>query len=249
MAKAVANCTCTKCGKQFTREAIKRNRADADSWASWAENNFTLCGACYAAEQREAEKAKGLVADIVIDTARAMQDGAISYIIVAGGDSYAHKDDLKAAGYRYEARPARGVLGDLLATRDPGKAWCKHFQEADLEEIKNEFEALGGQIVKIPDEASFALASYLAADAAEKNAEKQAAVDAVTATRPSRPACLPNGKWNGTVYGKSGNRAVYINGDKINLTDAEASEVEAYEKAMSDYNARLADVKRKNMCK
>lgn len=58
MAKATAHCTCKKCGKEFTREAIKRNRDEANSWEAWAVATFDECGDCYAARkaaEREAE--------------------------------------------------------------------------------------------------------------------------------------------------------------------------------------------------
>lgn len=52
MAKAIATCTCERCGATFEKQTFKRNRREADSWAEWAEQTFTLCPDC---EQRERE--------------------------------------------------------------------------------------------------------------------------------------------------------------------------------------------------
>ena len=57
MAKAVALCTCEKCGCQFKRVAYKQNRRDANDWEAWAVENITLCGDCWKAE-RDAEVEK-----------------------------------------------------------------------------------------------------------------------------------------------------------------------------------------------
>lgn len=58
MVKARATCTCKICGATFTRETIKRNRAEADSWEAWAAENIDTCPDCYRAEkkQKEAER-------------------------------------------------------------------------------------------------------------------------------------------------------------------------------------------------
>lgn len=61
MAKAVATCTCKKCGKTFEMFADKHNRSEADSWKEWAEDTCTICPECVAAER--AEKAESLAKD------------------------------------------------------------------------------------------------------------------------------------------------------------------------------------------
>ena len=42
MAQARANCTCKECGAEFIRKKTCRNRAEAESWEKWAEDNFDL---------------------------------------------------------------------------------------------------------------------------------------------------------------------------------------------------------------
>ncbi len=59
MAKATVTCTCATCGATFQRFAIKRNRADADSWEKWAAENIDECPQCYAA-RRAAEREEQL---------------------------------------------------------------------------------------------------------------------------------------------------------------------------------------------
>lgn len=56
MAKAIAECKCSKCGATFTKTAIKYNREQADSWKAWAEENCKTCPDCWKQEQDEAGK-------------------------------------------------------------------------------------------------------------------------------------------------------------------------------------------------
>lgn len=51
MAKAIAMCKCEKCGQTFKKVKACGNRSEADSYVAWAEEHFTLCPDCYAAEQ------------------------------------------------------------------------------------------------------------------------------------------------------------------------------------------------------
>lgn len=57
MAKAIAKCTCERCGNAFEMIAFKRNRKEADNYEEWASKNCTVCPDCYKAEMA-AERAK-----------------------------------------------------------------------------------------------------------------------------------------------------------------------------------------------
>ena len=51
MAKAVATCKCSVCGKEFDVVSYKRNRAEADRFVEWAEGYITECRECERAEE------------------------------------------------------------------------------------------------------------------------------------------------------------------------------------------------------
>ena len=46
MAKAVANCICKTCGKEFKFTKILRNCTEANKFKSWAEENIIECEEC-----------------------------------------------------------------------------------------------------------------------------------------------------------------------------------------------------------
>lgn len=56
MAKAKAICKCAHCGKQWTAEATKNNRKDADAWTEWAAENYTVCPECYHAQKKTTQE-------------------------------------------------------------------------------------------------------------------------------------------------------------------------------------------------
>lgn len=62
MAKAVANCRCSVCGKTFDVVSYKRNRAEADRFVEWAEGYITECRECERAEEhaRALEESEGM---------------------------------------------------------------------------------------------------------------------------------------------------------------------------------------------
>lgn len=56
MARAMANCTCEKCGNTFTKIAYRQNRTDARNYEAWAEANCTICPECWKAEKEAKQK-------------------------------------------------------------------------------------------------------------------------------------------------------------------------------------------------
>lgn len=66
MAKAIAECACERCGQSFTVSAVKRNRAEAESWNGWAVQHYTVCQECL---QKEREQEAATLA------AQAKEDG------------------------------------------------------------------------------------------------------------------------------------------------------------------------------
>ncbi len=73
MARAIAECTCAKCGAKFEKIQFRANRKMADEWQAWAEENCTICPDCWKQEKKEedAVKAAALIAQTpVIDRLR-----------------------------------------------------------------------------------------------------------------------------------------------------------------------------------
>lgn len=263
MAKATANCTCATCGKEFVKTKDCCNRADANNWEDWAEKNYTECPTCYGKRMAAEEKAKPLTVTVKLQTYPP------TYLFVASGDAYPHKDDLKALGYRWSEPPASGFFG-LMSTRRPRKAWWKgieinmdlHTPEELVAMLQKEMDAatgIGATVVDDISDVDYAAAlQYMELDRKEaeenlakkaedkaREAEIQAKIDTTVAAlvKPKRPSCIPDGAWNKTIYGKSSKTyCIYVDSQKIPITTEQKKEIEAWLKAMDNYKAARAAI-------
>ena len=146
MAKATARCSCSKCGNAFMKTAIKANRTAADAWENWAVANYDLCPKCWGAEQKEAEKEKGLVLEIELnnnpfEVAEKEKPIRLSFV----GDTYPYKDNIKAiGGYTWSDKTGTGLLGSLSASYP--KAWIKYIEPTNLTQEIKKAESIGAKI-------------------------------------------------------------------------------------------------------
>ena len=69
MAKAIAYCTCSACGREFTKETVKSNSREARSWESWAEGHFTECPECEAVRIKKMHDEENAKASAAADAA------------------------------------------------------------------------------------------------------------------------------------------------------------------------------------
>lgn len=65
MAKAIAICTCKKCGNKFKKEHTNlKSRDDANSWSEWVKTNIKYCPDCerkiFREKQEQEAKENGL---------------------------------------------------------------------------------------------------------------------------------------------------------------------------------------------
>lgn len=79
MAKAIANCTCSVCGAEFSKVAFKNNRAQADSWKEWAEEHYTICPECY--RKQQTAKGEALAAELGLPQITGKSDKQIAYAV------------------------------------------------------------------------------------------------------------------------------------------------------------------------
>lgn len=264
MAKATANCICDTCGSEFVKEKKCYNRREADDWEKWAESNLRECPSCYYKRMAAEERAKPFSIKVKLDITTP------AFVFTAAGDSYPHKDDLKEIGYRYGDEPASGFFG-LLSTKRPRKVWYKVVKlDVDAREVDDLMKAvkeevdkavfIGAEFINEITEVDYAACLHYneikrkdeekrAAKKAEeesKEAEIQekikAAIDAIE--KPERPACLPTGKWNKTIYGKR-TYSIYVDGEKIDITKEQKEEIESWLKAMEEYKKEKERIEEK----
>ena len=247
MAKVTAVCKCDICGCEFEKTSTKANRREADAWAAWAKQNFTVCPSCYGKQKRQEEKEAGLIAKIRLGDPYGTED---TFWIVLFGETYEIKDKLKEIGARWtnaypDSDNAIGVLMSGLSMKRPMNRWA--IPLSDLEALPEKvrlLENMGFAIESPGDDVFIAYKTIRAevkkrkeAEQAEQNAikekkrmEQQKALEAL-GPKPVYSdeihTFFPTGStWNRKFYGKPGKYRVYISGQEVSITDEQKAEME-----------------------
>ena len=141
------------------------------------------------------------------------------------GDTISCKEQIKAAGYQYDYAPAPGWLSALQREY---RAWWTAIKIEDIDDTISKARAIGATTINNEINAIDIAAYYKLRDdrMAELNKEM-----AELGPRPAWPDCMPKGRWNCKIYGRAGNYSVYVDGNKIELTDDKAAEIETWNKA------------------
>lgn len=151
MPRQTVDLICPKCGKEFPKEFYESGTGATKRLAEkieWAKNRADfLCPDCYKKERRETEKEMGLVAEIKVGL---FAPNEIS--IVFTGDTYPHKDELKALGCRWTDE----YPSDILGVRRPPKAWVYTTDVDKAEDACNVIIKSGAKF-EIPDNFDMAI--------------------------------------------------------------------------------------------
>lgn len=196
-----------------------------------------ICKKCYVENKRAEEAATPLT--INIDLMPINQKIMLSFT----GNTMPVKDDIKALGYRWGHIDAAGALGMLFSDAPP-KRWHKIVNEfADVDtELKRmaDFKLVVND--KVPE---IDLIAWKQVKDEKEAAQKRINEALANIQKPARPAKLPAGvRWNEKIYGRAGNKAIYLNNEKVNLTDEEASEVETWLVEIEKYNKAVEQAKK-----
>lgn len=247
--RQTAICTCRRCGKTFEKELNEYGKGASkrlQEKVEWAENGgIDECTDCWKARQREEEKAAGLTCSIRLSS---VYDKTPGVWAVFGGDSYSHKDELKAAGCRWsDEYPDKSVMGDLLGLSRPRKAWVLRGEdpEALIETARNL-----GAAVTLPDEmemATWAAARKEVEAIRSREQEKTNAALEELGPIPAWPEAVkaqwPEGAtWNGKVYGKAGAHRIYLSGKEVYITDEDAEAMERTREARADWRKKKSEI-------
>ena len=213
------------CGHTGTVELLGKY-ADRERKLKWYETE-AVCPECFKAAKRAEQAATPLT--LVIDCDPYSQTAILHF----DGNTMPVKDAIKAAGYKWEELTV-GAFG-TLSLHAP-MAWQKSVK---FDVVDIEIRALAELNPQIKN--NITLADKLAfAEIRTQQDAKQAKINAIP--QPTMPEKLVGKKWNKTVYGKSGNYSVYLNGEKVTLTDAEAEELKAYVTEYETYQQAVAEI-------
>lgn len=186
-----------------------------------------LCPECYKQYMRDIEKDMPLTLTVTTDSTYPDHP----FTLIWSGPTHDHKDEIKAlGGYCWSE-----CLDDYGAMRSH-MAWRKSVSvdelDAEIERVERKIEG-----VKVVDAINYGILASCINKQAEK-AKKEAAIKERIAAipKPVRPACMPAGHWNGTIYGSGSNGySIYIDGNKITISKSDIEDIKRYMQAKKDY--------------
>ena len=249
MAKARVEVFCSECGTSIIKTADRDNRRDADQWESWAKSENWLCPKCWGEQKRAEEAARGLVLDIdiVADYMHMQIDHERIIRLSFAGDTLSHKEEIKAMDYGWEDKEDISYLG-ALSMYAPKKAWQKYILIDEMDAEIEAAKAIGAKIGKVPAEMDMKMAAAAIKHYEDWQTEKQATYDKEISKleKPVPPEVwvqkINGHKTNRKIYGYK-TKSVYVDGEKIELTDDEAKALEKYWVVNDEYKAAVAAIK------
>ena len=204
---------------------------------------FGLCTECYKKQKQEENAKLGfLIGGSVADTLSGK--GEIQICLSFAGDTLPHKEEIKALGYRWTAVDA----SQMAYMRKPDMGWVKVGPYEHLEEEKEKAFAIGAKEAEISDrELANQKERYQEMLSEQKlfrkrNKKKLEAQKQLADLLPEKPECIRDGHWNEKVYGKAGRYSIYLDGNKVNISDEEAVGLEEYLGNMEKYRKKKKEL-------
>lgn len=194
---------------------------------------YGLCKECYKKTKDEENKKIGLLFHAKMMSRIDERTGDFLIEVWFSGDTIPYKEQIKANKYKWTRRIS-----------DPYEmCWSKTIKLDDLDDEIEWTEKLGASYTGSKDDL-FANSEYSHAIARKKKIQDQ--LDAISKLeKPSMPEILKNHKWNGTIYGKAGNHAIYLDGDKVQISNETVEEIKTYQTNTDEYNKKVIEIKTK----
>lgn len=198
-----------------------------------------LCKECYKIKMREQEKSKGLIFNISALPYIDENDGSILFYIWFSGDTMPNKEKIKSLGYYWGENEA---ADDWYSIKRPQMTWNKTVKECDLQGEISKAESIGAKRTEI-DDGLFASIHYKIALNRQKK-WKEIIKKIASIPKPKTPNILIGHRWNHKIYGKPGNFSVYLDNDKVTITDIEANEIRQYLKDKEEYKEKVYEIQK-----
>ena len=224
------------CGHEDTVELLGKS-ADREKRIEYMKK-YGMCTECYAEHLREQERKRGLVFNATVMPIIDEGDGSILVNVWYEGDTMPHKDEIKELGYRWSERIS---AQDSLSFKRPPLCWNKTIRYDELEKEAAQAVALGAASI-VAESGLFASINYrIAVNKQNEWQQKQEKINAVVKT--DVPELVSGRKWNKKIYGKAGGYMVYLDGDKICITDEQADVLKRYLEQKDMYDKEISQYK------
>ena len=241
------------CGHEGTVQLF--GKADARDRKIKYYEEYGLCSECYKKQKQEENAKLGLlIGGSVEDTLS--DKGEIQIRLFFAGDTLPYKEEIKALGYRWTAVDA----SQMAYMHKPDMGWVKVVPYEHLEEEKEKAFAIGAKEAEISDRElanqkeryqemlseqriyKRNLRKKAPQDTSENREKQQMYEEKLRSLCPVEPDVIRGKYWNEKVYGKAGRYSIYLDGNKVNISDEEAVGLEEYLGNMEKYRKKKKEL-------
>lgn len=217
MAIASIRVICKDCGEEFEWRRECHNRKEANDTEEWAKNTIDQCPRCYAKQQKELERAK-------------QKEESEKYAAVL---SDYNLPVLQGTEKQVEwANIIRNMsVGEMLRYKPKESFWTF---------VRNKTDAIWW--IENRDDVDYLQGFQKLINKERDMEEAQKRISMLD--KPVAPKIIAGHKWNYKIYGREGNYSIYPDGEKVMLSDEQASELKQYVKAKEEYKAKVEKIKK-----
>ena len=133
--------------------------------------------------------------------------------------------------------------------RKPDMGWVKVVPYEHLEEEKEKAFAIGAKEAEMISDRELANQKERYQEMLseqklfrKRNKKKLEAQKQLADLLPEKPECIRDGHWNEKVYGKARRYSIYLDGNKVNISDEEAVGLEEYLGNMEKYRKKKKEL-------
>lgn len=199
-----------------------------------------LCKECYLKQERDAEKSAGLQFCYFYTSEIDEETGSPLAVVWFSGDTIPYKDQIKALGYHWS-----DISYPVDIYCDRHMAWSLFVDVGLLRDNADQAKAIGATIIgpKSLGPDAYALSNQNHRMALEKQKEwKELSEKRAAIPKPQVPEILKGHSWNKKIYGRIGNKSVYLDGEKVKISDDQAACIEAYLEERDEYKKLLSQI-------
>lgn len=198
-----------------------------------------LCKECYKAKMNKIAESEPFSFNVELLPYINSDNGEILLFAWFDGNTKPHKDQIKELGYSWQQKESADNIFGLKYTNE--MCWSKIVDMKDIAKEVQKAKSIGVEKVVSKKKLLSEIAGSLAMKMHNEWKEKNAAVSKLD--RPEEPELIKGYNWNWKVYGRSGKQCIYLDGQKINITDEQAEELEKYVDAEKKYREDVQLIK------
>ncbi|MEO3161090.1 hypothetical protein [Ruminococcus bicirculans (ex Wegman et al. 2014)] len=228
------------CGHTGTVELFGKDKDRHKKLEYFQENG--LCSECYKKMMREEEQAQPITCNIII-----FSHTETPFTLYLTGNVFPVKDTIKQLGYKWSFPDSDGYGSVSNYTY---KCWTKKASMMELEDELKQLRSIFPETVVERQYENWEVEEFLRAMEKDKReAAAKAKYDEVISNiaKPQKPACYPEGYWNGKFYksSKAGHRRIYVDNKEVIISEEDCVLLDKYLQEKSEYFQKVAEIKKR----